>query len=143
MSMVFYIADSVLSAILYNILISIPYQTILPYSTTLGYNLFLVIPSLNAVPFVSAVASFLIIATILMSLRYTGYYGVGKSVITIAAYLYLYFSILRIAPGITQFIATTIGLAAFYSILFGLIGLSAIEIVLLFLYQKAQKELYG
>jgi len=134
--------DLVLSLILYNILESIPFETILPYSTTFGYNLFLIIPSLNAVPPSSAIASALIIATILMSLRYTEYYGIGKSVITVVAYLYLYLSLLKIAPGITQFIGSTIGILTFDVILFSLIIMSIVEVIILFFYHKAQKELY-
>ena len=133
-SLALYTVDAIMSLILYSIMTKIP----------LGTGIIsLILSSLSTVPLISAMFSVLIISIILMSLKYAELYGIGKSVLAIVSYLYFYFIVLKVNPSVVSYINALSGIKLTNILLFTLTAIAVAEIVVLYYYHKAQKEMFG
>jgi len=84
---------------------------------------------LTAVPLISGVFNGLILAMLVMSLKYAEYYGLGRSALAIAIYLGYYFAF-RPPMDIA-------------SLMFAIMALCVLQIIVLYFYAKVQKEMFG
>lgn len=84
---------------------------------------------LIAVPLISGVFNGLILAMIVMSLKYAEYYGIGKSILAIVLYSG-YYVVFR--PGLDIAI-----------LIFSIMVLCVLQLIVLYLYAKVQKEMFG
>jgi len=84
---------------------------------------------LIAVPLISGMFNGIILAMIVMSLRYAEYYGIGKSALAIPIYLGYYFAF-----------RPSLDIA---SLMFAIMALCVLQITVLYFYAKVQKEMFG
>ena len=132
----FYSVDVILAMFLYTLLdifsLFFPGSEIIPHNFTLNA---LVI----SVPLISGMFDGLILAMIIMSLKYAEYYGIGKSAITFVIYIVIYIVISHYAN--ISFVFT--GREAIYGIIFTLIALSVLQIIVMYFYARLQREMFG
>lgn len=120
----------IMSSILYsiNIILSISLYTLLS-TISLPISNIAIRSVLISVPLISGVFNGIILAMIIMSLKYAEYYGIGKSVLAIIIY-----SAYLIAFKPPFYVS---------SFAISIMALCVIQIVDLYLYAKVQKEMFG
>jgi len=123
-----YTVDIIISIILYTILVTVPFFSVQSFA-----NSYILKATVTAVPIISGVFDTLILAMIIMSLKYAEYYGITKSALAIITYSIIY----------SSFLFIFISKAVIDDLLITLMAFGVLQIVVLYYYARIQKEMFG